>query len=420
MNKINSNNTSQTDTNMDFKNPSLLKELILKKIILDAQNNHLDFESDSLSKINSNVIYEGMFSPFHINISEKTFSQAKNFIQTIFSIRQNEKYKNWMQSEISQKNLSDPGNHSVFMSYDFHVTQDEDVKLIEVNTNAAFLGLGYYIHKALNYPLPVSDFEIAEIKKNIEDELKKFRNDNSAQVKSIAIIDENPSEQKLYLEFLLFQALFRKWGWQADILDYRDENLANYDVIYNRHTDFYFDQPQSDFLLKLFNSKKVCFSPNPYEYLLLADKKRMIEWRHSEFFNQMNLNDAERNLILQVVPESYLVKNESTDKVWNDRKKMFFKPVNSFGSKQSYKGANISKKVFEDILKGDFIAQEYVPAPEQEYVTPNGTEKFKFDLRCYAYEGRMQMIIARLYQGQVTNSKTPYGGFGLVNIKNNL
>ena len=35
----------------------------------------------------------------------------------------------------------------------------------------------------------------------------------------------------------------------------------------------------------------------------------------------------------------------------------------------------------------------------------------KFDLRCYAYAGVMQMVAARLWQGQTTNFRTPGGGF---------
>jgi hypothetical protein len=38
----------------------------------------------------------------------------------------------------------------------------------------------------------------------------------------------------------------------------------------------------------------------------------------------------------------------------------------------------------------------------------------KYDLRCYAYQGKLQIVIARLYQGQTTNLKTTGGGFTIV------
>ena len=38
----------------------------------------------------------------------------------------------------------------------------------------------------------------------------------------------------------------------------------------------------------------------------------------------------------------------------------------------------------------------------------------KFDLRNYVYDGAVQWLAARLYQGQTTNFRTPGGGFAPV------
>ena len=38
----------------------------------------------------------------------------------------------------------------------------------------------------------------------------------------------------------------------------------------------------------------------------------------------------------------------------------------------------------------------------------------KFDLRDYVYDGQVQWVAARLYQGQTTNFLTPGGGFAPV------
>ena len=43
-----------------------------------------------------------------------------------------------------------------------------------------------------------------------------------------------------------------------------------------------------------------------------------------------------------------------------------------------------------------------------------GQEALKFDLRNYAYNGQVQWVAARLYQGQTTNFRTPGGGFAPV------
>ena len=43
-------------------------------------------------------------------------------------------------------------------------------------------------------------------------------------------------------------------------------------------------------------------------------------------------------------------------------------------------------------------------------------QAFKFDVRCYVYDSKVQLIAARLYQGQTTNFRTPGGGFALVRV----
>ena len=40
--------------------------------------------------------------------------------------------------------------------------------------------------------------------------------------------------------------------------------------------------------------------------------------------------------------------------------------------------------------------------------------ELKVDLRNYVYAGRIQLVAARLWQGQTTNFRTPGGGFAPV------
>ena len=43
------------------------------------------------------------------------------------------------------------------------------------------------------------------------------------------------------------------------------------------------------------------------------------------------------------------------------RKNWFFKPAAGFGSRAAYRGDKLTKRVFEEILQGGYIAQEIVP-----------------------------------------------------------
>ncbi|WP_413289120.1 hypothetical protein [Bdellovibrio sp. HCB337] len=362
------------------------------------------------------LVSENLLSPFTIQLPESVLRQAQKAVEVLFRLRENQNYINSYRSDLDQRNIPDPGNKSICMSYDFHVTADHQIKLIEVNTNASFLALGCEMYKSFGKALPVKDFSMDELRKDIETEVRLLGKTPSGPLK-VSIIDEKPPEQRLFIEFLVYQELFSQWGWKSQIQDFRDVNPTDVDFIYNRHTDFFLEGPESATLKKAFQNKDSCFSPNPFEYFLLADKQRMIDWTQAENLAKWQVSTEDQAVIHQVVPASKSLEHGNKDEVWGQRKGYFFKPKNAFGSKQSYKGASISRKAFDELIGQDVIAQEYVPASEQTFPTPTGDQAFKYDLRCYAYQGRLQMITARLYQGQVTNLRTPLGGFGCVEFR---
>jgi hypothetical protein len=343
-------------------------------------------------------------------------SQAQSFIEKIFAVRELPAYQNHYQPQIEHRKLKDPGNKSIMMSYDFHVDETGHLKLIEVNTNASFLALGYEMYKTHRLPLPVLDFSFAEVKRDIEIEMLLSGTPAGHALKTV-ITDENPSAQRLYVEFLVYRELFKSWGWQCEIQDYRELfKTLKPDFIYNRHTDFFLSEPASALLREKFLAKEICLSPNPFEYLLLADKNRMVEWSKPGFFEALGVDSNTSEFLRSCVPQSLDVHSGNLEEIWANRKKYFFKPKNAFGSKQSYRGGTVSRKAFEALPHDETLAQEYVPAPEREFLTPEGPQNFKYDLRCYAYQGRLQLIVARLYQGQVTNLRTPHGGFACVSF----
>jgi len=53
--------------------------------------------------------------------------------------------------------------------------------------------------------------------------------------------------------------------------------------------------------------------------------------------------------------------------------------------------------------------------PSEQAITHDATEStLKYDVRNFVYRGRVQLLAARLYQGQTTNFRTPGGGFAAV------
>jgi hypothetical protein len=212
----------------------------------------------------------------------------------------------------------------------------------------------------------------------------------------IAIIDEKISEQKMYLEFLMYKDLFQSWGWTADLQEFDQVNPENYDLIYNRYTDFMFSEPRSAHLRSAYLQNKTIFSPHPREYLILAHKDRLQD------FSKANLSPAILN--------SYPIQNYANPEgLWEQRKQLFFKPSQMYGGKAVYRGSSISRRMFNEILERDYIAQEFRP--------PGEWDGWKYDLRFYAYKDRIQLTCARLYRGQVTGFSSPGGGLAQVIFK---
>lgn len=379
---------------------------------------HLQKKYPTLSEIPlEDHISDNLISPFKVSVGQKTLSHIQEFIRSVFKMRESSEYLQHYSSELTSAGLIDPGNKSMMMSYDFHVDDQGVPKLIEINTNASFLLLGLELYEALNQPKPLPSFGSAQISEMLHTELK-LQNKDTQRNPRIAIIDETPSSQRLFIEFIVANEMFKSLGFDSSICDYREISASNPpDLIYNRYTDFFLSDSSSRDLRKIYQEKLAVVSPNPFEYFLLADKQRMIDWHQPHFMEKMALTEDEKNLILQITPQAQDLTAETAPGIWSQKKKYFLKPKNSFGSKQSYRGGSISSKIFETLIDQNTIAQEFIPAPENLFKTDHGEEvKLKYDLRCYAYQGDLQLIVARLYQGQVTNLQTLHGGFATIEI----
>jgi hypothetical protein len=60
------------------------------------------------------------------------------------------------------------------------------------------------------------------------------------------------------------------------------------------------------------------------------------------------------------------------------------------------------------------VAQRKVDPGVVQVDTPEGEKPMKFDVRAYAYRDEVLMLGARVYQGQVTNFRSPGGGFSAI------
>ena len=325
-----------------------------------------------------------------------------------------------------------PGPVGVFMGYDFHLGPDGP-KLIEINTNAGGALINAYLLQAqraccsamavgavMHFTLSAL---LAEFISSFEMEWQ--RQGRAGPIRSIAIVDQSPVRQYLYPEFVLFQRLFEAHGMTAVIaapedLSHRDNALwcgeFRIDLVYNRLTDFYFNLPESKMLRAAYLAGEVVVTPSPRVHALLANKQNLTLLTREETLKKWGVEDHIISTLLNGIPETVLLTLDNADECWALRKHLFFKPSAGFGSKAAYRGDKITRKVWGDILNAQYVAQEIVPPSARTVAIDGKFQNMKADLRNYTYDGKVQLVAARLYQGQTTNFRSPGGGFAPVFI----
>lgn len=363
-----------------------------------------------------------MLSPTVVPISNQDMSTIRSFIEIMYRLTRGSEYQKRIKSQMPEDVQEFVDYDSVYMSYDFHITESGP-KLIEINTNASgsvwVALLTDYFNKGKNF----FNYYLEDIQSMFESEQAHSK---VKQLKSVLITDEKPSEQKAFSEFLAHKSIFNKFGWKCEIEDvsqlvYKDNKITTPsgfapDLIYNRHTDFYFQDPISEALRDSYSSQTVIVTPNPKEYALLADKERLLDFSNPNELKKMGATESEEALILDVVPLTRPISSLSRETLKKEREDYFFKPRRSFGGKAVYNGKSISQSKFEQILEQDYIYQKTIKPPTIKTQINGAEAEFKWDLRVYAYQDKVLLLGGRLYQGQTTNSQTPGGGLAAVQI----
>lgn len=324
----------------------------------------------------------------------------------------------------------DPGAKGVFFGFDFHV-EEAGFGLIEINTNAGGAMLNAVVARAQRACCPSVEQLLPPSARAEELEARivaMFRQEwsragHDRPLRSIAIVDEAPEQQYLYPEFLLFQQLFQRQGWQAVIaapgeLSLKDGKLWHgelaIDLVYNRLTDFAFDDPANAPLRQAYLEHAALITPHPQAHALYADKHNLTllsdEWQ----LQALGVPQATRELLLASIPHTERVIPDNAERLWRERRRLFFKPCAGFGSRAAYRGDKLTQRVWQEILAGDYVAQALVQPGQRVMSATGAPQPLKFDLRNYAYDGAVQWVAARLYQGQTTNFRTPGGGFAPV------
>ncbi|MDD5175602.1 MAG: hypothetical protein PHQ05_04170 [Sterolibacterium sp.] len=340
--------------------------------------------------------------------------------------------------EIARRENATPG---VFLGYDFHLGESGP-QLIEINSNAGGGMLNAVLERAQQYCCVDSGLHLPGLlgdPNHIEPEqlfLDMFRAEwraargSGGQVpplRSVAIVDDQPAAQYLHPEFVLFQRLFTHHCIRAVICDPSELELRHgelwhgetrIDLVYNRLTDFSLEESGHETLRLAYLADAAVVTPHPRTHALYADKRNLAILCDDGLLAGWGVDEQTRRILAAGIPRTERVDAARAEDYWLRRKQLFFKPAAGYGSKAAYRGDKLTRRVFEEIMAGanlsEYVAQALVPPSSRHLEVAGKAVQLKLDLRNYVYDGHVQLIAARLYQGQTTNFRTPGGGFAPV------
>lgn len=369
-----------------------------------------------------------LFSNVPVFLPASSIAAMQEVVAAIHAVGGMASYRARVLSWAPEIAKADPGPMGAFMGYDFHLT-DEGPRLIEVNTNAGGAFLNHLLARAqiaCCRPMQpqagapaTADFAHAVVSMfEAEWELHGA----PRPLRRIAIVDDAPEEQYLYPEFILARQMLARAGYEAVIgpphaLRFSGGDLLHdgrpVDLVYNRVVDFALEQPEHASLRQAYEARAAALTPNPHNHALFANKRNLVVLSDPDALVEIGVPPHLQSA-LRAVPRTWVLGAENSAELWARRKGLFFKPMRGYGSKAVYRGEKITRGVFEEIIKGGYVAQAFAPPGERMMRVEGVTLPRKVDVRLYAYAGEVLIAAARVYQGQATNFRTPGGGFAPV------
>jgi hypothetical protein len=404
---------------------------------LDPDRLRRELETEpSLAGLDENIARTRphLFSATAAFMSGEHFSGIQALIDAVESVVSLPGYQESALARAPRVAQLDPGPLGVFLGFDFHLTSG-GAQLIEINTNAGGALLNTVLARSQQACCRemFTEFEPTADLENLEkifftmfsEEWRRQR--GAALLGRVAIVDDNPSGQYLYPEMRLFERMFARFGAEAVVADaceliWRDGRLwheeRTVELVYNRLTDFYLEDPAHLALRAAYEDGTVVVTPHPRTHALYADKRNLITLSHDGTLEALGVPAEARAILVAGVPRTESVTPGRAEALWGERRKLFFKPAAGYGSKAAYRGDKLTRRVWQEVLHGNYVAQALVTPSERRLEVDSAETDLKLDVRAYVYGGAIQLVAARLYEGQTTNFRTPGGGFAPVFVVN--
>lgn len=375
--------------------------------------------------------HPNLFSKVAVFVTDETERAMRAVVEAVERVVALPSYRELALSEAHPHARTESQARGAFLGFDFHLS-DGGPQLIEINTNPGGGLLNAVLRRAQRACCPpVADALGIDGGEHASAQLiAMFRAEHQLArpgqpLRRVAIVDDDPKEQYLYPELLLYQRLFQSVGIEASITDARalevrdgallaDGNAV--DLVYNRTTDFELIEPAHGALAQAYGEQLAVVTPHPRAYALYADKRRLVTLSDGAALRALGVSAEDVALLTRHVPRTVRVSPAERERFWAERKQWFFKPEQGYGSKAAYRGDKLTKATFERLLGERYVAQRIVP-PSARVLEVDGVDRtLKLDVRCFAYDSVVQLMCARLYDGQTTNFRTAGGGFAPVYV----
>jgi hypothetical protein len=152
--------------------------------------------------------------------------------------------------------------------------------------------------------------------------------------------------------------------------------------------DFALERPEHAALRAAYRDGAVVLTPNPHNHALLADKRNLTVLSDPAALEAYGLSPDMRSQLASI-PRTVLVTPENADALWQSRKNLFFKPACGHGSKAVYCGDKVTRGVWAEITRGEYVAQAFA-APSARAIKLDGAAVIrKVGVRLYTYSGRI-------------------------------
>lgn len=368
-------------------------------------------------------VHAHLFSPYALFVHRTSLDLMGAVAQAVFEVASNRKYVEQVLRWAPDIARHDPGSFGGVLGLDFHLTV-AGPRLIEINTNPGGLLLNTLLLDSVRSCAPAAWSPWTSGAQAREASVAAWLDDARAQLgrtpARMAIVDFAPREQFLYPEFELYAEAFKEAGVDSvirapDAMTFGPNGLEDadgrIDAVYNRLTDFSLADRAAMPLQQAYLARAIALSPHPRAHALFADKRNLATLADASLLDSWGVDPLVANRLTQVIPSTVEVTPENRDTLWADRRGYFFKPATGFGSRGSYRGDKLTRRVWDSMPSTSYVAQAFAP-PSVRIV--HGGASLKADVRCFASVTGVLLFAARLYQGQTTNMRTPDGGFAAV------